>query len=164
MKTPQIITKEEWEMIFRIISDYNTQPYSHYDYYLGDDSIDEEDKQQLLIKISLFVSREFKSELKKEELRKKYHPFSSHLDRKVYDTLKKALIKQITLEIKYFKMESADFMVRKIDVYYTNARYTIAYCHMRKAIRKFRTGRITSARETGIRYNIPNNFDKNKYL
>jgi predicted DNA-binding transcriptional regulator YafY len=60
-------------------------------------------------------------------------------------------------------MESAQFNKRQIDVYYASARYTIGYCHLRNAMRKFRTSRIASAKLTDKTYKIPKNFNKNDY-
>ena len=60
-------------------------------------------------------------------------------------------------------MESAEFSTRKLDIYYKSSKYVIGYCHLRKGIRKFRTSRISSAKLTNETYQIPKNFDKNKY-
>jgi predicted DNA-binding transcriptional regulator YafY len=60
-------------------------------------------------------------------------------------------------------MKTAEFIKRNIDIYYTSAKYTIGYCHLRKAIRKFRTSKIASAKLIDKNYTIPIDFNKNKY-
>ena len=139
---------------------------------IEDDSYDEEyfskpiDKKtitSLATKITKVLPKETKKELDKELLRKKYHPYNNTLDEKVYATLKNAYKKLKTTEIKYFDMNTAEFIKRHIDVYYTSAKYTIGYCHLRKAIRKFRTSKIASAKLIDKNYTIPSDFNKNKY-
>lgn len=114
-------------------------------------------------KITKVLPKETKKELDKEFLRKKYHPYNNQIDEYVYATLKKAYKELTTVEIKYFDMNTAEFIKRNIDVYYTSAKYTIGYCHLRKAIRKFRTSKIASAKRIDKNYTIPNDFNKNKY-
>jgi len=60
-------------------------------------------------------------------------------------------------------MASAETRKREIDVYHKTRKYVIGYCHLRNAIRKFRTSSIVTAKLTDKNYTIQNNFDKNRY-
>ena len=160
-------TDSELTALYKIIKNKHENTYD-----IEDDSYDEEyfskpiDKKtitSIATKITKVLPKETKKELDKELLRKKYHPYNNTLDEKVYATLKNAYKKLKTTEIKYFDMNTAEFIKRHIDVYYTSAKYTIGYCHLRKAIRKFRTGKIASAKLIDKNYTIPSDFNKNKY-
>ncbi len=117
----------------------------------------------ILKKAAQQIPKEAKEEIDKDFLRQKYHTYNNPINGKVYSTLKNALEQLRTVEISYFNMESAEFKKRNIDVYYTSAKYTIGYCHLRKEMRKFRTSRISLAKLADDRYTIPNNFNKNDY-
>ena len=93
----------------------------------------------------------------------KYHTYNNSINQNAYSTLKKAFQQLKTVEISYFDMESAEFIKRDVDVCYTSAKYTIGYCHLRKAMRKFRTSRVASAKMTDKIYKIPKSFNKNDY-
>lgn len=100
----------------------------------------------------------------KKVLLRKYSVYGSEVDDDVYFMLEKAFNSRNRIEIEYFSMERAEGVRRKIDIYYKSRRYIIAFCHLRKAIRKFRTSRIMSARLTEEKYSIPEGFDKRKFL
>lgn len=117
----------------------------------------------ILKKIAKHLPAEDAEEINKNFLRRRYHTFNNYIDQKVYATLKKALGQLRAVEIEYFNTDSAEFKKRKLDVYYTSGKYTIGYCHLRKAIRKFRTSRIKSAHITSNSYKISKSFDKNDY-
>ncbi|MFA6420262.1 MAG: WYL domain-containing protein [archaeon] len=112
--------------------------------------------QSILQKISSSLPEKEIEEIKKEFLRRKYHTYNNEIDEKVYATLKKALAEQKTVAIEYFDMDSAEFIPREIDVYHTTARYTEAYCHLRKENRTFKTSRITKAKISNKKYALPN--------
>ncbi len=118
---------------------------------------------EILRKIERMLPPEDTEEMKKDILRRKYDTYHSEVDDAVYGTLRRAFGERRTVEIGYFDQRSAEVRQRRIDIYHTTAKYTLAYCHLRKAMRKFRTGRIVSARLTGRRYRIPADFDKNEY-
>ncbi len=163
------LTNEESEALYRIIKEYEKDaPESDKEYY--DDYYDEYKKpikrkliKSIINKIHKLLPKDQKEEIDKDFLRQKYHTFNNEIDERVYSVIEKAFSQSKTVEIKYFNMESAKFSKRKIDVYYKSRRYTIGYCHLRKKIRKFRTSRIASAKLTNETYQIPENFDKNKY-
>ena len=69
-----------------------------------------------------------------------------------------------TVEIGYFDMKSAEVKTREINVYYKSRKYVIAYCHLRKDMRKFRTSRIVEANILKKTYEVPKDFDKNRFL
>ena len=169
MKTQQFFSKEEAEAVYKIIKEYEKDaPESDKEYY--DDYYDEYKTpikkkiiKSVLIKISDILPEKQRVEIDKDFLRKKYHTFNNEVDEKVYSIVEKAFSQLKTIEITYFNMESVDFSKRKPDVYYKSRRYTIAYCHLRKDIRKFRTSRIASAKLTDEHYKIPGDFDKNQY-
>src|SRR3989344_5016692 len=85
-----------------------------------------------------------------------------HYDEKIADRdgLKKIMQK---IEESLPPEESEKTRKREIDVYHKTRKYVIGYCHLRKAIRKFRTSRIVTVRLTAKDYKLPDNFDKNKY-
>lgn len=162
-------SKEESEALYKIIKEYEKDaPESDREYY--DDYYDEykapikkKTINSVLKKISANLPKDQKGEIDKDFLREKYHTFNNEINEKVYSGIEKAFSQLKTVEIKYFNMESAEFSKRKIDVYYKSRRYTLGYCHLKKGIRKFRTSRIASAKLTDETYQIPEDFDKNKY-
>ncbi len=168
MKTKSLnFTKEESEAIYKIVKEYNEDlPETGERYYNDYNDIYEKPiKRKIISSILKKVGQQLprKEEIDKEFLRKKYHPFNNEIDEKVYRILEKAFEQLKTVEIEYFNMESAECKKRKIDIYYKSRRYTIAYCHLRNGIRKFRTSRIVSAKLTNDNYNIPREFNKNNY-
>ena len=138
---------EQWEM-------------DHYDEPLAD----KKGLKQILRKIESLLPAEDAKESKKTILRRRYDSFNNEINESVYRKIESAFDGRNTLEIGYFDMESAGVIPRQVDVYYKSRKYVIAYCHLRKAIRKFRTSRITSAKLTEKNYTIPAEFNKNKYL
>lgn len=161
------LTPEELQVIYRTLKDSegNVPEEEYYnDYYdEHEEQVDKKLTNSIIKKIGKLLSKEDKEGIDKAFLRKKYHPYNNQIDEKVYSTLEKAFEKMKTVEIKYFNMDSAEFKKRKLDIYYKSRKYTIGYCHLRKAIRKFRTSRIASVKITDNTYKIPKSFDKNKY-
>jgi predicted DNA-binding transcriptional regulator YafY len=154
------IIQREHENTFDVDYDGDDDFYDE-DYFSK--PIDKKTITAIASKINKVLPKETKKELDKEFLRKKYHPYNNQIDEQVYETLKKAYKELQTVKIKYFDMNTAEFIKRNVDVYYTSAKYTIGYCHLRKAIRKFRTSKIASAKRIDKNYTIPNDFNKNKY-
>ena len=160
---------EELAAIYKIIKDYEENAPEddeefYNDYYdENEEPIDKKLLSSILKKISKQLPEENKEDIDKDFLRKKYHTFNNNINEKVYAIIEKTFEQLRTVEIKYFSMESAEFSKRKIDIYYKSRKYTIGYCHLRKAVRKFRTSRIASAKLTDSHYKIPKSFDKNDY-
>lgn len=160
---------EEIAVIYKIIKDYEENApqdeeefyNEHYDEY--DEPINKKLLSFILKKIGKHLPEEDKIEIDKDFLRRKYHTFNNSINERAYSIIEKAFEQLRTVEIEYFNMESADFRKRKIDIYYKSRKYTIGYCHLRKAIRKFRTSRIASAKFTDLHYKIPKHFNKNDY-
>jgi len=166
--TNLILTNEELQAVYQLIKEYEEKiPENEEEFYdYADDFeelIDKKIIKTILKKISRVIPEKDKIDIDKDFLRKKYYTFNNSVDERVYSMLKKAFEQLKTVEIEYFNMESAEFIKRKINVYYTSAKYTIGYCHLRKAIRKFRTSRMKSAKITNSSYKIPKSFDKNDY-
>ena len=138
---------ESWEM-------------DHYDEPIAD----KKGLKQILKKIESFLPKEDANKSKNTVLRRRYATFNNEINEPVYRKIESAFEGNNILEIGYFDMESAEVIPREIDIYYKSRKYVIAYCHLRKAIRKFRTSRITSAKLTEKNYTIPAEFNKNKYL
>lgn len=161
--------KEEAEALYKIIKEYEKDaPENDKEYY--DDYYDKYKTpirkkviKSIVKKISASLPKDKKEVIDKNYLREKYHTFNNEINERVYSVIEKAFSQLKTVEIKYFNMESAEFSKRKIDVYYKSRRYTIGHCHLKKGIRKFRTSRISSAKLTDETYQIPKDFDKNKY-
>ena len=137
---------EEWEL-------------DHYDEKIAD----RKGLKPIIKKIEKSLPKEETEETKKTVLRRRYDTFNNEINESAYRKIETAFNNQKTIEIGYFDMASAETRKREIDVYHKTRKYVIGYCHLRKAIRKFRTSRIVTAKLTDKTYNIPDNFDKNKY-
>lgn len=161
--------KQELKKIYQILNAYDqnlivnpTESWEmdHYDEPIAD----KKGLKQILRKIESLLPKKDAEESKKTILRRRYDSFNNEINEYVYRKIESAFEGRSTLEIGYFDMESAEVIPRQVDVYYKSRKYVIAYCHLRKAIRKFRTSRITSAKITEKNYAIPNDFNKNKFL
>ncbi len=162
------LTNNEIKSVYQVLKSFeedlikNPDASWEMDYY-DEPLVDRKPLQAILKKIESILPRDSKEEIIKTFLRRKYSTLNNDVDEKVYARIEKAFNSLKTIEIRYFNMESAEFSKRKVDVYYKSRRYVIGYCHLRKAIRKFKTSRIASAKLTEEKYKIPENFDKNKY-
>ena len=157
---------EELAAIYKIIKDYQENASDNEEEYYNDEydePIDKKILSSIINKLSKQLPEYDKEEIDKDFLRKKYHSFNNYINEKAYSILERAFEQLRVVEIEYFSMESAEFSKRKLDIYYKSRKYTIGYCHLRKAIRKFRTSRIASAKLTDSHYNIPKSFKKNDY-
>lgn len=163
------LTAQELKKIYQILNAYDqnliVNPSENWETDHYDEPIaDKKGLKQILRKIELLLPKKDAEESKKTTLRRRYDTFNNEISEPVYRKIENAFEGRNTLEIGYFDMEYAEVIPRQVDVYYKSRRYVIAYCHLRKAIRKFRTSRITSAKTTGKNYKIPDEFNKNKYL
>ena len=154
------------QIIYKLLREYeentpNNEDY--YDDYSDEDLLDKKQIRNLLKKISKNLPKTEKEKIDKDFLRQKYHPYKNNINQNTYAKLKKAFKELKTVEIEYFDLDTATFKKRKIDVYYTSAKYTIGYCHLRKAMRKFRTSRIKTTKITNSTYSIPKTFNKNDH-
>jgi len=162
-------SEEDLVNIYRIVKEYlDDLPEDMDDWYHGHSDFDEEpvdrrEVEMLLGKIGTGLSGEVRVELDKDFLRKKYHPYNNDVDEDVYEIIGDGLGSLKSIEIEYFSMEKGEFVRRVVDVYYKSKRYVIGFCHLRKAIRKFKTSRIGSAKLTGNEYEIPLDFKKDNY-
>lgn len=162
-------TPEELEAVYQIVWKYHenapeNEEEAYNDYYDEyEELISKKVISSILKKVAQQLPKETKEEMNKDFLRQKYHTYNNPINGKAYSTLRNAFEKLKTVEISYFNMDSAEFKKREIDVYYTSAKYTIGYCHLRKEMRKFRTSRIASAKITDKTYSIPKKFNKNDY-
>ena len=161
-------TDAELKFIYQLIKSFEEEMVENpaesweQDYY-DEPLIDRKPLKSALKKIEESLPKNKKEEIIKSFLRRRYSTFNSEIDEKVYSILEKAFDNLEAVEIKYFNTESAEFDKRKINIYYKSRRYIIAYCNLRKSIRKFRTSRIASAKLTDEKYKIPENFNKNEY-
>ena|SRR3989338_1065015 len=132
------------------------------DYY--DEKITDRNGLKAIIKkVEKSLPKEESEKTKKTVLRRRYDTFNNEINESAYRKIENAFNNQKTVEIGYFDMDSAETRKREIDVYHKTRKYVIGYCHLRKAIRKFRTSRIVTANLTDKNYVIPDNFDKNRY-
>ena len=148
------LNKQELRKIYQILNAYEQNlivnpaeswEIDHYDEPIAD----KKGMKQILRKIEQLLPKEDAEESKKIILRRRYDSFNNEIKEPVYRKIESAFEGKNTLEIGYFDMESAEVIPRQVDVYYKSRKYVIAYCHLRKAIRKFRTSRITLAKITG---------------
>jgi predicted DNA-binding transcriptional regulator YafY len=164
-----MLTNRELIKIYQILGAYNegliVNPSEEWEIYHYDQPIaDKKGLTKILIKIErLLPESEFKK-IDKNILQRKYDTFNNEINEAVYRTIEKAFNNLRIVEIGYFDMDSAKVIQRKIEVYYKTRKYVIGYCHLRNAMRKFRTSRIVSARLTEQNYKIPDDFDKNEFL
>ena len=161
-------TKEELKRIYQILRALSEGVISNpseeweLDYY--DEPIASTDGlKPILKKIEKLLPKGEAERIRKNVLRRRYDTFNNEIDGNVYEKIERAFGERKTLEIGYFSMGSAEITKRKIDVYHKTMKYVIAYCHLRSAIRKFRTSRIVSAKLTNQKYTIPEGFNKNNY-
>ncbi|MBW2975934.1 WYL domain-containing protein [Candidatus Woesearchaeota archaeon] len=131
----------------------------HYDEKIAD----RKGLKPIIKKIEKLLPKEESEKTKKTVLRRRYDTFNNEINESVYRKIENAFNNQKTVEIGYFDMASAETRKREIDVYHKARKYVIGYCHLRKAMRKFRTSRIVTAKLTDKNYKIPHNFDKNRY-
>jgi len=139
--------EEEWEL----------------DYY-DERLIDRKEIKQLIRQLKASLAKEDVKEAEKEVLVRKYAGFSRGADERVYRTLGKAFKGRRTAKVEYFSPSQEEITQREIDIYYLSRRYIVAYCHLRRDIRKFRADRFVSAKMTEERYAIPADFNKKEYL
>jgi len=163
----QKFTNQELNKIYKILKAFdeglivNPSEEWELDYY--DEKIaNKKGIKPILKKIEKLLPSEIE-ETNKTILRRRYDSFNNEINETAYRKIEKAFNEQKTIEIGYFNMSSAEVRKREVDVYHKTRKYVIGYCHLRKAIRKFRTSRIVSAKLTNKRYDIPANFNKNKY-
>jgi len=163
------LTKEELSTIYKVLLNSKDKLFfgkkEVFNDYYGEyeEPFSKKIFESILKKISKELPKEDADDINKESLRRKYHTYNNDVDEKIYSTLQKAFAERKSVDISYFNMESADFSNRELDVYYTSAKYTIGYCHLKKAIRKFRTSRISKAKINSGVYSIPEGFNKNNY-
>ena len=131
----------------------------HYDEKIADRA----GLKAIIKKIEKSLPKEKSEKTKKTILRRRYDTFNNEINESAYGKIETAFNNQKTVEIGYFDMASAETRKRDIDVYHKTRKYVIGYCHLRKAIRKFRTSRIVTAKLTDKDYTIPDSFDKNLY-
>jgi len=163
----QKFTNQELNKIYKILKAFdeglivNPSEEWELDYY--DEKIaDKKGISPIIKKIEKLLPGEIE-EMNKTILRRRYDSFNNKINETIYRKIEKAFNEQKTIGIGYFNMSSAEVRKRKIDIYHKTRKYVIGYCHLKKAIRKFRTSRIVSAKLTNKKYSIPANFDKNKY-
>ncbi len=162
------ITARELGKIYQILKAFNegliVNPSEEWELDYYDESVaDKKGLVAILRKIENLLPKEDQEKINKNILRRRYDTFNSEVDEKVYSRIEKAFNERKIIEIGYFDMGSAEIIKREIDVYHKTRRYVIAYCHLRNAIRKFRTSRMVSAKLTDKNYSIPDDFDKNRY-
>jgi len=137
---------EEWEL------EYHDEPL-----------VDKRGLNILLKKIEKLLSKGEVEQIKRKILRRRFDIFNNEIDENVYNIIEKAFNARKTIEIAYFDMNSAEVKKREIDIYHKTRKYIVAYCHLRLAIRKFRTSRVVSAKLTNKPYTIPHDFNRNNY-
>ena len=137
---------EEWEL-------------DHYDEKIADRN----GLKPIIKKIEQSLPKKESEKTKKTILRRRYATFNNEINESVYKKIENAFNNNKTIEIGYFDMTFAKTIKREIDIYYKTRRYIIGYCHLRKAIRKFRMSRVVTSKLNDKNYKIPDNFDKNKY-
>lgn len=162
------LTTEEIRKIYQIVRAFSegliVNPSEDWELDYHDERIaDMEGLGKILKKLEGLLPREEFERINKNVLRRKYDTFNNEIDEGIYGKIERGFSERRTVEIGYFGMNSARVIKRKIDIYHKTRKYVIAYCHLRNAIRKFRTSRIASASLTAKTYAIPEGFDKGSY-
>lgn len=168
MNPPIALSKKEAAQVHQILKAFDEgliiNPSEDWELDHYDEKIADRDGLKSIIKkIEKSLPKEESEKIKKTVLRRRYDTFNNEINESVYRKIENAFNNKKTVEIGYFDMASAETIKRKIDVYHKTRKYVIGYCHLRKAIRKFRTSRIVTAKLTDKNYKIPDNFDKNRY-
>ena len=166
IKMVQKLTNKELKKIYQIIKAFdeglivNPSEDWELDYY-DETLVDKKGMKSILNKIEKLLPKKELKQTNKNVLRRKYHHFNNQINEAVYRKIEKAFNNRKTIEIEYFSMSAGETEKRPIDIYHKTRKYITAYCHLRKAMRTFRTSRIVSAKLTNNSYVIPDNFDKN---
>jgi len=165
----EFMTKKELKKIYLILKalDENQLSYPNEEWemdYYEKRLIDKRGIKRILEKLRRLLPEKDVKEIDKRILLRKYSTFSNVIDEEAYSKIEKAFNNKNRVEIEYFSMKNAEKIKRKIDIYYKSRKYVIAFCHLRNAIRKFRTSRIVSVRLTKEKYSIPEWFDKKEFL
>ncbi|NHV97408.1 MAG: WYL domain-containing protein [Thaumarchaeota archaeon] len=119
---------------------------------------------RVIMKLEASLPKEEVEEIKKTVLLRRYHPYHDWVDENAYSTLARAFRSKRRVEIVYFSLERAEATKREVDIYYLSRRYIVAFDHLRKEVRKFRTSRVMEAKITKGSYEEPRSFDKSAYL
>lgn len=92
-------------------------------------------------------------------------PVSWGEGQQVQETLNQAWAKRLTLEIEYSAARSKNGQNtrRKIDIYDLALGKIVAYCHLRQQLRTFNVRRVLSAKLTKEKYQIPADFNPEKF-
>jgi len=119
---------------------------------------------RIIRRLEASLPKEEAEDVRRTVLLRRYHAYHNYVDEKLYSTLDRAFESRKRVEIDYFSMERAEATKREIEIYYLSRRYVIAFDHLRKAVRKFRTSRVMKASIGNRSYEIPESFDKRAYL
>lgn len=168
MRISITLSKKEAVQIYQILKAFDegiiinpseNWELDHYDERIADRT----GLKTIIKKIEKSLPKKESEKTKKTVLRRRYGTYSNEINESAYRKIKSAFSNKKTVRIGYFDMASAETIKREIDVYHKTRRYVIGYCHLRNAIRKFRTIRIVTAKLTDKDYTIPDNFDKNRW-
>ena len=89
---------------------------------------------------------------------------ANNLNRQIYKQLLSSIHKNQTLEITYFTQSTGIEKKREVDPYLIHNWYLVGFDHDRRKILDFHIGRIRNIKETGDKFQIKSDFDKEKYL
>ena len=84
--------------------------------------------------------------------------------------LAEAWVKQRRVRISYHTFGETEVKIREINPYFIepaaagHSSYVVAYCHLAGSIRVFKIERIKAIEMTSEKYDIPDDFDANKYF
>lgn len=162
-------TNNQMEKIYKILKTVdegllaNPEEDWELDHY-GERLLNRKGIKDILTKIAKQLPERKIKDLNEIILRRKYSTFRNKIDEGIYELLQKAFESKKQVEIKYFSMGRGTGIRRIIDIYHLTSKYIIAFCHLRKAMRKFRVSRVMDAKLMKQKYKIPLNFNKNEFM
>lgn len=163
------LTDKDLRMAYLILKAYKEnqiidKPGEWEEDYYGEKIIDLKEINSVIKKLKSILPREIMGEINKKILVRKYSDWTNVARSSIINKVEKAFQNDQTLEIEYFNLDEGESVKRAVDIYAKNVRYIVGYCHLRKAIRKFRISRIVKAKVLEKTYKIPDNFNKKDYL
>lgn len=148
-----------------IENQFMMQGYRGEDLY-GDESykpISESDLKTILQKIRPLMEKETFSKAKNIFIESKYGDWNRVPEESIIRKINEIMNNRKVACIEYYSPD-AGVSKRNVEIYAKNARYIAGFCRLRKNIRKFRISRIVSIKVLDEKFEIPEDFDKRKFL
>ena len=158
LKTFDLSAGELYDLavIFELLKSYAHNPYKS-------------GQKSLLNKLRLSFGDEINNQISdvREKMSFRFSPVKRS-DEKTFKIIENALFNEKTIEIKYFKTDTGNEVIRTIDPYhlrnYNGDWYLIGYEHERKKVRVLSVNRISDVKLTNKYFDVPESFSMNEYF